>query len=257
MIGTYSSIARKLGNGPFELIGVFTEESYTLEGIPRGENFDGKCEHCGQPLIYFVTVCNDEGTFTLGHDCAARALSGPGVDLLIAKIRKEVAKLAMARRYRRANARREIANAITFAELEQKDNVLFAALNCADNETLRNMKAQWISYGPISEKAQEYAKKVYLDVLFPPPPNTPVQTGRRVVSGKVLSAKVQSSDYGPVRKGLILTDENEKVWGNFPSAWLHIDTLIGSRVSFTATVTIGDDPLFGFWKRPSKPKILN
>ena len=85
-------------------------------------------------------------------------------------------------------------------------------------------------------------------------PGAPVIEGRIVVSGNVLAVKVQEGYYGWEQKMLVRDDRGFKVWGTVPSC---IEPERGNRIEFTATVNKSDkDETFGFYKRPSKAKII-
>lgn len=91
---------------------------------------------------------------------------------------------------------------------------------------------------------------------------TPCPEGRMVVEGTVVSLKWKDSQWGGALKLTVKTDAGWLAWGTCPSALLHSDTAddglkAGDRVQFTATVTPSDeDPIFGFFKRPTKATIL-
>lgn len=83
----------------------------------------------------------------------------------------------------------------------------------------------------------------------------PVVEGRIEISGKVLTTKWQESEqWGSTLKMLVRDDRGFKVWGSVPSA---ISVERGDEVVFTATVEkSNDDECFGFFKRPSKAKVV-
>jgi len=82
----------------------------------------------------------------------------------------------------------------------------------------------------------------------------PCPTGRVVVTGEVLSVKLQDGYYGSTWKMLVKDDRGFKVWGSIPSS---LDASRGCRVTFTAAIEpSNDDDKFGFYKRPTKAEIL-
>lgn len=82
----------------------------------------------------------------------------------------------------------------------------------------------------------------------------PCPTGRVVITGEVLSTKLQESYYGSTWKMLVKDDRGFKVWGSIPSS---LDASRGCRVTFTAAIEpSNDDDKFGFYKRPTKAEIL-
>ena len=95
--------------------------------------------------------------------------------------------------------------------------------------------------------------------------------GKQRVTGKVVRIKLQESDFGSSWKALIDLGNGTKVWGSLPSCevepirvnkklpdgtwWQGVleSTEEGDVVSFNATFEVSDkDPLFGFYKRPTK-----
>lgn len=83
----------------------------------------------------------------------------------------------------------------------------------------------------------------------------PVVEGRIEITGKVLTVKVVDNMYGRTVKMLVGDDRGFKVWGTRPDSLWQADK--GARVSFTAAVTKSDkDESFGFYKRPTKAKLL-
>jgi len=84
---------------------------------------------------------------------------------------------------------------------------------------------------------------------------TPVEPGRQVIIGKVLSAKWRENQWGGCIKLLILDDRGHKLWGSCPSglSWDgDCQSLYGRRLQLVASVdTSDDDQFFGFFKRPT------
>ena len=88
--------------------------------------------------------------------------------------------------------------------------------------------------------------------------------------GKIVSTKCVDSDWGTTIKMLFVADDGQKVWGTVPSKIFEAvrekaraqgfgtPGVKGSRIEFTATVQASqDDPKFGFFKRPSKAKLIS
>lgn len=76
--------------------------------------------------------------------------------------------------------------------------------------------------------------------------------GKVTIEGEIVSTRVDDGYYGTTVKALVVTEAGWKVWGTKPSA-----ASKGDRIRFVATVTpSADDPLFGFYKRPTKVEII-
>lgn len=79
--------------------------------------------------------------------------------------------------------------------------------------------------------------------------------GRITVEGEVLKSEWRDNDYGGKLVWTVKTDEGWLVWGTVPSSMGNPER--GDRVRFSAEVTpSGDDPKFGFYKRPTKAEYL-
>ena len=80
-----------------------------------------------------------------------------------------------------------------------------------------------------------------------------VVAGRQVIEGEVTTTKWVENAYGGSLKMRVVNGDLA-YWGTVPSS---LDVEKGARVRFTATVQpSGDDPSFGFFKRPTKAEIL-
>jgi len=83
-----------------------------------------------------------------------------------------------------------------------------------------------------------------------------VVAGRYAIEGVVLSTKVVDSDFGSSWKMLVQVQQADgvvRLWGSVPSS---IDPEIGDTVRFTASVEVGRDADFGFFKRPTKAEVV-
>ena len=97
--------------------------------------------------------------------------------------------------------------------------------------------------------------------------------GRIEITGVIVGEKVVESEFGEVRKITVKDDKGYVVYGSIPAAientifyeWDLKDdgtdikqAYVGRRLQFAAAVTPSkDDPKFGFYKRPTKPKLLD
>lgn len=83
----------------------------------------------------------------------------------------------------------------------------------------------------------------------------PCPEGRVTVTGRLLGWKTQETRYGTTCRCLVQDQRGFKVWGTLPRAWEEAER--GSPVTFSAELTPSrDDPKFGFFKRPTKARIL-
>jgi len=85
----------------------------------------------------------------------------------------------------------------------------------------------------------------------------PVPTGRVTITGTILAFKWVDSEYtrGGTMKMTLLTDEGYKVYGTCPSSIEATEK--GTKVKLTASLEPSrDDPIFGFYSRPTKAEVL-
>lgn len=97
-----------------------------------------------------------------------------------------------------------------------------------------------------------------------------ITPGRRQIQGTILTAKTKDSAYGMTFKMLVELPSGAKVWGSIPrELWKQLyayhepadrDTELkhfrGHSVTFTGTIERSkEDPIFGFFSRPSKATL--
>lgn len=235
------------------------EHGFELEW---GELGGPKCQHCGtrynHGAVYLHTPTHT--LIAVGQTCSANTFS-----------HRDQAALAQYR-LRKAHERavenaRIAAEAKAFAE-QHPDVIAHLERFAPTNTFYADLLAKLARYGSLSERQVEavlrnverdyqreaeqakraaaHAAKVEAGVRVP--------EGKVTVTGTVISTKWVDNDFGGNLKMLVESDQGWKVWGTVPSA---IEPAAGDRVRFNATVTPSkDDPLFGFYKRPTKPALL-
>lgn len=130
--------------------------------------------------------------------------------------------------------------------------------------TVRDIVGKLVRYGSISDNAARYLgtlrtkyesrATVAAERAAAQAAALPVPTGKVTVRGKVLTIKSQDSVYGPVTKMLVQHADGWKVWGSKPGA---LEVERGAVVEFSATIEASpEDNKFGFFKRPTKAKII-
>lgn len=232
----------------------------------------GRCDHCGAgPLRYAVEFLHrpSNQTVMVGERCA-------GVLNLSSRTERE-------RRTSIETARRELAMA-TFRGDPRHDAVyMWLVEQVEENHNhgyggfYHDLLHKCRRYGSLTEnqvaaveraqaRAAEFAARREAEAATV---EGPLETGRRMVEGEIVSAKYQESDYGDTMKMLVKQDDGNKVWGTVPGsvyeASLNMDRpgddlrsrLVGLRVSFTAQVErSNDDEHFGFYKRPTQAQVV-
>jgi predicted RNA-binding Zn-ribbon protein involved in translation (DUF1610 family) len=94
--------------------------------------------------------------------------------------------------------------------------------------------------------------------------STPVPEGKVTITGTVITVRVDDNPYtygGAVYKMLVEDGRGFRVWGTAPSQLKQaaggLSELKGRTVEFVATCTrSNDDESFGFFSRPSKPRLM-
>lgn len=254
---------------------------------------NGGCASCGARYAYGAVFgsraqTHDSNEWTLlavGHDCAFNLF---GLADLAAKQKREVAK-----RVKRNKIRAEFeAQLEADADLADAFSLSFEGApidHPKDGTYLHGTGAGIVydilhkgrRYGSISERQADLVKKIAREHRERQAqraekeaelgPVEDVPEGRVEITGIVISHKWQENDYGDVHKMLVESENGRwRVWGTVP-AKIEVDrysydegrpvatghTLKGSRVRFSANVEASkDDSTFGFYKRPTKPELL-
>lgn len=158
----------------------------------------------------------------------------------------------------------------------------FPAVSGGTTAFLSSLDSKLHRYGNLSDKqvaavakikarndewlAQRAAKTAAMEDV------APLIEGKRSIEGEIVSTKIVSNDYGSTLKMLVKLDDGTKVFGSVPvsieeltyssiaaDGMTVIDglDLVGQRVAFNATVERSrDDQHFGFFKRPTKARVL-
>lgn len=150
------------------------------------------------------------------------------------------------------------------------------AIEPKEEQTIRDIVSKLVKYGSLSDKALAHigrnlgwiaerpareAKKAAEREAAEECPN-----GRVDITGEVLSTRQDETDFGTVTKVLVRDDRGFKLWGTRPTIKAGVDehgmnnydcAEKGDRISFSAVVSPSDtDNKFGFYKRPTKGKML-
>lgn len=224
-----------------------------------------KCECCGQHLKYACLVAHAPSCsfYLVGRSCAARidslsryqgAIEGASIRL-IERIKCDARESA----WRAANP-----NAVPALEWART----------GINRTAQDIASKLRSYG-LSERQTAFLVSLHArDTAARAAATGSASAGRQEITGEVISVKIVCHDDGRrwgsktyTAKVLIKLATGVKLYGNAPSdcvVWngetcQHTATVAaGQKVKFVATVEPSDrDPLFGFWKRPSKWSVVS
>jgi hypothetical protein len=213
-----------------------------------------KCIHCGNGTVRWITIAlhipsNERVVF--GCDCTERLGFANQQEFKLAQL-KAKAEAGHARlkiwnaREAYVAAHPEIAAAIEQAKQPAH----------ANNSFVKDVLSKLNQWGSLSERqAAAVVTSLARDLEFAARKAAqatevkgPAPTGRVTVTGKVLSTKVQESQYGETLKMLLQLENNSRVWLTVPSK---ASAERGETLTVTATFQVSkDDPSFAFGSRP-------
>jgi len=223
-------------------------------GIEGNFSRKGTCDHCGAWFLYGAIFEHDNGErIVVGNTCAVEAF---GCDSRVEYDRKRLVSRVKAGRERaKLEAKRE-------AFLTNNEG-LADALEC-EHYIVRDIRYKFSRYGELSPKQVALVFKISKETKeFEEKKEkqeselNDVVEGRRELTGKILMAKWYENAFGIQYKCLLLTDDNQKLFGTVPAKLADADVGKGDKVKFTATVKASvDDSKFGYYSRPTKAEIL-
>lgn len=217
----------------------------------------GKCTACGAWFRYGEVWRHDPTGvhIHLGHDCADK-----------------FGMLADRSAFEIERGRREHAHALACARAEKAERReaflaskpgLAAAFEC-DHRIVRDIRERFEQYGSVSEKQIALVIKLAGEARNPAPAEQHVvaPTGRVTFRGKVVSYKIQDSQYGTQYKIVVKVATDAGVWlcwCTAPASMLPSShggsPLQGCDVEITATLERGRDAHFVFGKRPNGRRL--
>jgi hypothetical protein len=223
------------------------------------------CDHCGAAFnhgVLFLHTPTDE-LIHVGHICAAETV---GLPSRAAKAKKTAEKFA---REQKAREERQKQTKVWRDENEAVVNWL----NSQDMETAHNfikdMKRQLNDWGKLSERqaaavekwmaGQERFQERKAEEAKRLENALPLEEGRHVLIGEIVSTKYKDTDFGTQLKMTVLLDTGNKIYGTVPVAIqdLRPDNIVGPRINFTGTIKRSDrDEHFGFFSRPASARFV-
>lgn len=249
----------------------------------------GGCDHCGARLRYYALMLHrpSHTIIRIGETCLDNrfALASSEFHKLrkAAKLNRERLVMAEVRKAWSADHGDVIsylADQVTRAEARYGYVPEPGYDDCGRFEFPLSLHAQLMRKGTLSERQvaavrKSIVKQAEFDARDAAERATAEKcpAERTLITGTVLSAKVQHSNFGEVTKLTIKDDRGFKVWGNCPSSLEQIQRQgptvsefspagflgpigKGDRISFVATITPSDkDEFFGFYKRPANANL--
>ncbi|GAC1521668.1 MAG: hypothetical protein NVS3B1_06180 [Marmoricola sp.] len=241
--------------------------SYLERGYRFGGVSGGGCDHCGNQNLRYIAVLTHEPTRTLirvGETCLDNRFSLATAEFQTLRTQ---AKLNREQATRAERVARFLADNPALVPLTERprsevvagseflsdigDKILQGVeLSPRQIEAAIRVHAQQIEFAQrkAARDAEEAAAKA-AGLIEPAP------TGKTVVTGTVLTTKLQESQYGNTWKMLVKDDRGFKVWCSIPVAIA--DAAKDMRVTFSITLEPSkDDPYFSFGKRPTQAAFL-
>jgi hypothetical protein len=263
---------------------VLDQEAWSRYENRQSNGFSYKCDCCGHTLIYACVIEHvpTGEFFHVGRDCFANieclkqhrdwvSFTGDRAAVRVSAGKKAAKerKAGDVREHQFFLAHPEMVAVFDFAvnpPISREDNS-FNAISWAVS-TIGDMRQSIRRYGKLSDKQFSFAQKLYTEslekierarvraqeVAQAVASGVRAPEGRVQVEGTIVSLKLVQNDFsyygGAITKALIDLGNGTRAWGTLPSS---SNSEKGNKVRFTATFTVSDkDPLFAFYKRPSK-----
>lgn len=217
----------------------------------------GQCTVCGTRFVYgdvWKHLPTGEHIH-IGHECADKYR-------LIAD-RREFEKELGAARVRSAREHEKALKQEARKEFLKAYEGLQEALE-TDHYIVQDIKARFEQYGSLSEKQVALVMKLHKEAQEPKEAETlvpaPIQKGRQVIKGTVVSVKSYETAYGSSLKMTVKVRTPEGgtwlAWGTAPDSLLGTGNLRGSEVEFSASLKAGRDAHFALFSRPTKAQVI-
>jgi hypothetical protein len=243
---------------------VLDEKEWASPDVDKADLHANKCGCCGQKIKYSAIVkqISTNRIVAIGRICANKIenLKRYGSIIENASIALSQKILCNHREQEFRKAHPEACEALNWAK---------SGLSRLGADLLEKLRR----YGSLSEKQISLLVDVHQrDIAIRASATATAPTGRASVEGTILSVKTSQAQgkYGKF-KFVVLVDigGGVRVWGKSKGEWSHHAILgatpigdapfqkKGDRVKFTATFEPSQkDPLFGFFKRPSKWEVI-
>lgn len=243
--------------GRVRMVNVLLDGGYRFGGSTAGT-----CGHCGARARYVALIAREDvkEMIYVGETCLDNRFSGSKADFL------RLREAAKGQRIR--NAKQMQINAAVDAH-PALAWLTYPQYTDGTNTFIADIGYKFRRYGELSERqiaaairvmeedvkraAEVEARKAAQDALAKS--GVEVPEGRVTVTGKIVSLKWKESEWGGSLKMVVRTAEGWAVWGTCPKSL--DDAEVGDMVSFVGTIEkSATDPLFGFFKNPSKAEVV-
>jgi hypothetical protein len=214
-----------------------------------------QCDHCGAAIRYVAVIKHlpTGDHLAVGETCLDNRFGRATADFQAmrkqAQLDREQQRLVKA-----------------WNDYKDSHTAPWSALAASNNSFIMDVLRKGRQYGNLSDRQLAAIVKAYdrdmeraaeqanaVEVV-----KVPVPEGKVTITGKVVSLKWKSSQYGDTLKMTVVvtTPEGEyAVWGTCPTS---LDCERGDIVTFSATVEAATDKVgFGFFKRPTKSSIVS
>jgi len=245
-------------------INILDQKEWDASNLSDKDLNASKCDCCGHKIKYSVIAKHipTNTIASLGRKCASNIEALKKCGSLI-----DGASIALSQRILCENREQE------FRKLHPEACVPLDWAKSGINRVASDLLEKLRRFGSLSEKQISFLVGIYeRDISNRASATATAPSGKASVEGTILSVKTGQTQgkYGKF-KFAVLVDigGGVKVWGKAKGEWSHHAILgatpigdapfqqKGDRVKFTATFEPSKkDPLFGFFKRPTKWEIL-
>jgi hypothetical protein len=238
------------------------------------ERESGGCDICGARCVNVAKFYHEPSNtyITTGLDCAEKLDMGDPIEFR--SFRKRIAAgLKTMRGKRKAQEllsghNLQAAWDIYVADSERRSQDYDGPVSAkvpAQELTICDIIHKVVKYGNISDAQVGYVRNLLARIAERPALEAqraaeiaaaapvPEAAGRMKVAGKVLSKRVEETQFGQVTKILVQHETGYKLWGSKPTG---LTVQVGDTVEFIARVERSDkDTKFGFFSRPTKAVV--
>jgi hypothetical protein len=244
-------------------INIIDQKEWDASNLSEKDLKGGKCDCCGHKIKYSAIAKHipTNTIASLGRKCASNIEALKRCGSII-----DGASIALSQRILCENREQEFRKA--HPEACESLDWAKSGMNRVASDLIEKLRR----FGSLSEKQISFLISIHQrDILNRASATATAPIGRASVEGTILSVKVGQS-FGKYNKFkfVVLVDigGGVKVWGKAKGEWSHhailgatptgdaVLPIKGQRVKFTASFEPSQkDPLFGFFKRPSKWQV--
>jgi hypothetical protein len=244
-------------------------DGWKFSGVHGGT---GRCDHCGAVLRYSALMQHlpTRTLIYVGETCLGNRFEMTKSEFDKARRQGSLDRERKARLVR-FEAACEECPALVYASYA--DNIAQATPGAFSDWNIniqRDIVTKVRQYGDISPKQAALLERLVAELdeqltkhqarAAAQAENGPAPVGQQTIEGEVTSTDVRENAYGMRRVMTVRLDNGARVWGTIPRVLIDTvrdaGTLMGTRVTFTATFEHSDDETFAFFKKPLRARVV-